>query len=178
MTVWTPKQIATIWVTSGGARNHVTVAVAVALAESGGNDAAHSPSADWGLWQINEIHFPALGWTWRDAVNPYNSARAAIQISGNGTNWAAWCTCWRDPGPNCGHGWLPGPQQGSPAYNQLIRLDPSVGTAIGAAASPSGMPGVGSVEDGWRHVQNFTSTWGRSRYAELHRLGNLARGIR
>lgn len=74
------------------------IAVAVALAESGGNVRAVSPpntagkaagSRDHGLWQINDYYHVF------DKVLIYNAeynAKQAYRISTNGTNWNPWTT--------------------------------------------------------------------------------------
>ena len=54
------------------------------MAESGGSQYAHSPTNDFGYWQINGGHGPAMA-----TYDPIGNARAAIAISGNGSNWRA-----------------------------------------------------------------------------------------
>src|SRR6185503_1701151 len=49
-------QIASVWLRNGGSRAAIVSAVAVAKAESNGWAEARSPSADYGLWQINIIN--------------------------------------------------------------------------------------------------------------------------
>ena len=119
MTVYSPAQIIGLIL-----RYHPSVgddqlfnALSIALAESGGNLNAISPSSDYGLWQINRIHFgdgiiSAGNWT-----SPTVQLAETWKLSGSMHNWAAWCTAWRDPGPNCGHGLLSTIQQGSAAWN-------------------------------------------------------------
>ncbi len=99
--------IAAAWRYAGGSWHHQVAACAVALAESGGRRYAISPSADYGLWQINAIHMGEYGLSWRNWMNPVANGHAAVGISHGGTNWAAWCTCWTNPYNNCGHGYLP-----------------------------------------------------------------------
>lgn len=73
--------------------NGLIVAVAVAMAESGGNPNAHNvtPQEDSrGYWQINVRAHP----TYR-LMNLYDgrvNARAAYQISNGGLNWRPWTT--------------------------------------------------------------------------------------
>jgi hypothetical protein len=70
------------------------VAVAIALAESGGRtDAVHNnagppPSMDRGLWQINSRFHPDV--TDAQAFDPAASTDAAHRISAGGTNWTPW----------------------------------------------------------------------------------------
>lgn len=79
-------------------------AVAVALAESGGNTNAHNPNANtgdnsYGLWQINMLG--AMGPARRkqfdiakneDLFNPATNAKAMMILSNYGRNWAPWST--------------------------------------------------------------------------------------
>lgn len=92
MAALSPAQIANVWVSNGGKSDKATVAiaVAVALAESGGdpNNTNHNTdgSTDRGLWQINSVH---------GAQSTYDlnaNAKAAVAISGNGSNWGPWTT--------------------------------------------------------------------------------------
>lgn len=115
----TIPQCAYVWESNGGSRRTVVLAVAVSTAESGRDTTAISPSSDYGLWQINSSNFASQGLTATTALEAGPNARAAIRMSANGDNWAPWCTCWVDPAANCGHGNLPYPQPGSPAYNQI-----------------------------------------------------------
>jgi hypothetical protein len=72
------------------------VAVAIALAESGGrtdavrNNAGPPPSRDRGLWQINSRFHPEVSDA--QAFDASASTDAAHRISGGGTNWSQWTT--------------------------------------------------------------------------------------
>lgn len=89
----TDRQIAAAVKAAGFPRESWATAIAVALAESGGNSDAvnranSNGSTDYGLFQINSVHAGLLnGGNWRDPV--YN-AKMALEISSNGTNWAPW----------------------------------------------------------------------------------------
>ena len=61
-------------------------AASIAVAESGGNPNAISPTSDYGLWQINGSHGEQA------TLNPLGNAEAAVSISGNGSDWAPWTT--------------------------------------------------------------------------------------
>lgn len=143
VTILTIPQIAWEWESNGGDKHHVVVACAVCLAESGGNTIAISPSSDYGLWQINSSNFGWLGLTTTTALEAGPNARAAIRMSGNGTNWAPWCTCWTDPAANCGHGNLPYPQPGSPAYSHIDEVAQALGVT-----PPTPPPGGGGSGGG------------------------------
>jgi LysM repeat protein len=76
-----------LWEAAGGSSSAAFMAAEIAMAESGGNQFALSPTDDYGYWQINASHGPAEA-----TFEPVGNAEAAIAISGNGTNWSAWTT--------------------------------------------------------------------------------------
>ena len=88
-----------LWVQAGGNPAHEAFAACIAEHESGGNPGAISPTVDYGLWQEHDD--PA-------ALNPAVSARTAVQMSADGTNWSPWTT-----EPDCStcpqHGQRPDP---------------------------------------------------------------------
>jgi Tfp pilus assembly protein FimV len=77
-----------LWDAAGGSSSNAFMAAEIAMAESGGNQYAVSPTADYGYWQIN---LPSWGPTLA-TFNPLGNAKAAIQISDDGTNWEPWTT--------------------------------------------------------------------------------------
>jgi len=76
-----------LWETAGGSPAEAFMAAEIAMAESGGNQYAHSPTNDYGYWQINGSHGPAQA-----TYDPIGNAQAAIAISDNGSNWYPWTT--------------------------------------------------------------------------------------
>jgi LysM repeat protein len=76
-----------LWKAAGGSGAEAFIAAEIAMAESGGRQFAVSPTNDYGYWQINGGHGPALA-----TFNPIGNAKAAIAISGNGRNWRPWTT--------------------------------------------------------------------------------------
>ena len=76
-----------LWVAAGGRKSSAFIAAEIAMAESGGRQYAHSPTNDFGYWQINGGHGPAMA-----TYNPIGNAKAAIAISSNGRNWRPWTT--------------------------------------------------------------------------------------
>src|SRR5262249_43589459 len=76
-----------LWKAAGGNPAHAFIAAEIAMAESGGRQFAHSPTNDFGYWQINGVHGPSMA-----TYDPMGNARAAIAISSNGTHWSAWTT--------------------------------------------------------------------------------------
>lgn len=96
MTTLTPAVIANIASGVGFKGDALVKAVAVALAESGGNPAATNTntdkyrSVDRGLWQINSHWHPEVSAA--QAFNPAQAARHAYRISKGGTDWSQWAT--------------------------------------------------------------------------------------
>jgi LysM repeat protein len=75
-----------LWEQAGGNATDAFIAAEIAMAESGGNPNAISPTDDYGLWQINASN-GALA-----TLNPLQNARSAVTLSDNGANWAPWTT--------------------------------------------------------------------------------------
>ena len=76
-----------LWEAAGGSHAEAFIAAEIAMAESGGQQYAVSPTNDYGYWQINGSHGPALA-----TFNPIGNANAAIAISNDGSNWGPWTT--------------------------------------------------------------------------------------
>ena len=79
-----------LWESAGGSPGAAFMAAEIAKAESGGQqystDLNGGASTDRGYWQINSVH---------GALSTYDAAgnaRAAVRLSGNGTNWSPWVT--------------------------------------------------------------------------------------
>jgi uncharacterized membrane protein YgcG len=75
-----------LWDQAGGDPSDAFMAAEIAMAESGGNPNAISPTDDYGLWQINASNGSLA------TLDPYENAKSAIELSGDGTNWGAWTT--------------------------------------------------------------------------------------
>lgn len=75
-----------LWRSAGGSNSAAFTAAEIAMAESGGNQYATGQAGERGYWQINPVN-GALS-----TYDPYGNARAAIILSGNGSNWDAWTT--------------------------------------------------------------------------------------
>jgi hypothetical protein len=89
-TVYSRSQLEALWVSAGGNPAAARIAAAVALAESGGHAGARNVNTngtvDRGLWQVNSVH-GALS-----TFDPVANARAAVRISGGGSDWQPWTT--------------------------------------------------------------------------------------
>lgn len=100
-----PEEIARLALSAGVPRDQAAKAVAIALAESGGDPYAHNgdaPDNSYGLWQINM--YGNMGPARRkqfgiannaDLYTPAVNARAMYEISGGGRNWNPWTTYTR-----------------------------------------------------------------------------------
>lgn len=89
MAVIPDVKIAEVAQRAGFTGDDLTTAVAVALAESGGNATAVNPVGlkDHGLWQINGVHKELLASEdWRD---PFANARMAKKVW-DGQGWNGW----------------------------------------------------------------------------------------
>lgn len=170
MAWYSPRQVANVWYQAGGSSRGVIMAVAVAFAESGGNTSAVSPSSDYGLWQINAIHFGdgIIGWNnWASAgVN----AREAIKISGNGSNWAAWCTMWANPARDCGHGHITYPQSGSAVARTLPQIERALGGTV--APPPGRFPVTISqqLDASWNDHRSWVTTGSNRMWWSIERI--------
>jgi hypothetical protein len=79
-----------LWESAGGSSGTAFMAAEIATAESSGQQYATDDdgngTVDRGYWQINSIH-GALS-----TYDPAGNARAAVQLSDDGTNWDPWVT--------------------------------------------------------------------------------------
>ncbi|WP_033440786.1 type VII secretion target [Saccharothrix sp. NRRL B-16314] len=102
MSKLSPEQVARHAHDAGFRGQDLTIAVAVALAESGGDPRAHNatpPDDSYGLWQVNMLGAmgPARRREFgldsnRELFDPAVNARAANRISGDGQSWTPWTT--------------------------------------------------------------------------------------
>lgn len=90
---YTFDQVMDLWVNAGGSPQSAAMAAAVADASSGLNPnttQSNNGITQRGLWQISSTLGPL------SSTDPMTNARAAIQLSNNGTNFAKWCAAWSD----------------------------------------------------------------------------------
>lgn len=90
---------------SGLNANQTAIAVAIALAESGGNTTSHNgvpPDDSYGLWQINMLgsmgpsRRQQFGITTNEELySPSVNAKAMFMLSNGGQNWRPWTTYTR-----------------------------------------------------------------------------------
>jgi len=85
------SQLEALWEEAGGSPAAAFTAAEVAMAESGGRENAvnvnTNGSVDEGYWQINNQAHPGQA-----TYDPLGNARAAMAISGDGTDWTPWVT--------------------------------------------------------------------------------------
>jgi biotin carboxyl carrier protein len=93
MTIFSGGQLRSLAASVGFTGDNLTIAVAVALAESSGNSDATNVNSDGsidrGLWQVNSVH---AQYDAKQLFDPTYNAKAAYAISSNGTNWQPWST--------------------------------------------------------------------------------------
>lgn len=142
----TPQQLAQAWLANGGDPNTAPIAVAIALAEQGGDafginaDSGGTQSA--GAWQINSANWPGLQQAGIitqpiDLTNLSTNAAAAIYISGNGQNWKPWSTYWYNASAGIG------PGQG--VFKQNLGIAQQAVQQVIASGNPSGDNGIGDL---------------------------------
>lgn len=124
-----------IWIKAGGNPQAASMAAAVADASSGFDPKAQYTNPDGsigvGLWLIDKNGMPP------GSTDPNANARAAIQLSNNGTDWSAWCTAWSDNA--CGKNGGSYLGDGSNALGSLAqRAEPASYNVIGAAPTGNG----------------------------------------
>lgn len=128
-------EVENYWIQAGGNPQAAAMAAAVADASSGLNPSSSRTNPDGsesiGLWLLPKNGVPP------GTTDPVANARAAIQLSQNGTDWSQWCVTWSDN--NCGedNGTYLG--DGSNALASLAqRLSPASYNVIGSTPSGSG----------------------------------------
>lgn len=91
-----PLEIAQAAYAAGFRGSALVTAIAIALAESGGNpnavNSADPNGGSFGLWQINGIHASEFGSAWSQVLNPVMNAQMAWAVSNHGTDWTPWTT--------------------------------------------------------------------------------------
>lgn len=162
MTTYSIAEIAGFWEAAGGPAAQVVNAVAIAMAESGGQSDIVSPSLDYGLWQINIGHFgdgiiSGVNWS-----SPGVNAAEAVSIYNGGYGWGAWCTAWANPAANCASGYLAAPQAGSAAYGWLVAVETILGVA--SITAPPTLPNQPVYVDTTGEQEAMDAWWDNANY--------------
>ena len=140
----TAVQVADYWIGAGGPKARATEWVAIAMGESGLNDAALSPAGAIGLWQIMPFNAPGYGYSPSQLYDPAINARVAVSMSGGGINCAAWDSCYLDIYASGRYTFLAWPERGSADYNNLAAAAAEIG---GNVLNPAGDPGAPASAD-------------------------------
>jgi hypothetical protein len=149
VTTLSPAQIGHYAYAAGFRGKGLRDAIAVALAESGGNTHAVGTNSDtWrsrdrGLWQINDHWHKEVSDA--AAFNPSTAAAAAYRISAHGTDWHQWST-WHSGAAQAQFG------RAQMAANQAAGSAASTGTTAQNADFPlipgvPNLPGIPGIED-------------------------------
>jgi LysM repeat protein len=75
-----------LWEQAGGPASRAVLAASIAMAESGGRQFATGAAGERGYWQIHPVHGSL------STYNALGNAKAAVAISGDGTDWTPWTT--------------------------------------------------------------------------------------
>lgn len=138
----TYDEVENTWIQAGGNPQAAAMAAAIADASSGLNPATSRTNPDGstsiGLWLIPQNGTPP------GSTDPVANARAAVQLSGNGSDWSQWCVAWSDN--NCGQDQGTYLGSGSNALASLgQKLTPASYNVIGSANTGSGTPAGSST---------------------------------
>lgn len=158
MAVLTAVQVADAWVAAGGPKSRAVEFVAIAMGESSLDDTAESSAGAQGLWQVMPFWWGSLGLDPNMWSDPLTNARAAVAISGHGTNCAAWDSCYTDIYTSGRLQFLAWPQSGSADYNNLPAAAAALGQdKIGGAAPPPGPSNAPAVAHAVAQLQGLAT---------------------
>jgi hypothetical protein len=157
-------QVENVWMQAGGSPQAAAMAAAVADASSGLNPNATRTNPDQtesiGLWLVPKNGVPP------GSTDPLANARAAIQLSKNGTDWSQWCVAWSDN--NCGEDGGTYLGSGSNALGSLgQQLSPASYNVIGSAPSGSGQGASAATST------SATTGTSKTNYTTIFILGTL-----
>lgn len=171
------KQMQNLWVRNGGDPARALVMISIARAESGWESTIVSPSDDHGLWQINRDHFSEYGVNDSTVLDIDTNCRIAISLSGNGFNVAPWCTCWQNPGVNCGNGLLRDPQPGTPAALEIPLVAAALSVAVPSDPAPVQATQTSDVHAAWEQLGETLGPWADNMLGTAHGIGTAAKGL-
>jgi hypothetical protein len=142
VTTWSGKDVAMFWEGAGGPASRAVEWVAISIGESDLDDQAVSPAGAIGLWQIMPFNAAPYGYQVSDLYNPNVNADVAVQMSGGGTNCAAWDSCYLDIEASGRYEYLAWPQVGSADYNNLPIAAAMLGGKYTLSIAAPSYPGV------------------------------------
>lgn len=143
MTVRSAREVAAAWERNGGPSASVVEWIAIAMGESSLNDAVVSSAGAIGCWQIMPFNAHWGGGSVGDLYDLDYNAKVAVLMSGNGTNCAAWDSCYADIYRSGRYAFLGYPEHGSADFNNIPVAAALLGVdaVIGALPEPSlGLP--------------------------------------
>lgn len=153
MTVWSALDVADFWIAAGGPKNRATEWVAIAKGESSYDDRAVSSAGAIGLWQIMPFNAAPNGVTVQQLYDPRLNARVAVQMSGHGSNCAAWDSCYADIQASGRYSFLAWPEPGSADYANLTEVSVQLGhDKLGGAAPPVPNTAVSAIASSSRRI--------------------------
>lgn len=142
MTQLTALEVADYWVGAGGPKSRAVEWVAIAIGESSLVSDAVSPAGAIGPWQIMPFNAPTYGYTTGDLYDPHVNAVIAVQMSGGGTNCAAWDSAYADIYTSGRYTFLAWPEQGSADYNNLAIAQAELSGHGLTGITPPAYPGI------------------------------------
>lgn len=170
----TMEQVANAWVDAGGPSNRAVEWVAIAMGESGLNTTALSPVGAEGLWQIMPFHWGPLGLDGSLWADPLTNAKAAVAISGHGTNCAAWDSAYRNIYASGRYSFLAWPEPGSADYEHMQTVAAAIGGDKFGGAVPNGgqFPSAG-MNNAIGHMQQLATKLypGLDKFLVAQRMG-------
>jgi hypothetical protein len=178
MVVLSTAQTAGYLKTEGMPANRIGEFVAIAVCESGLNTGAVSPAGALGLWQIMPFNFAPLGLDVNYWSVAFTNARAAVLLSGHGSNCAAWDTCYADIAASGRYRYLNWPERGSCAANEMARIGASGGTGMSGPFFTPTFPGISDSLTGY--LAQYSTIAGQaipSRRRQMQWRASFARGM-
>jgi Transglycosylase SLT domain len=137
MPILSAREVADLWILAGGPPARAVEWVAIALGESSYNTTVVSSAGAIGLWQLMPGTAQGVGFSPAQMYDGLNNARAAVAVSGGGTNCAAWDSCYRDIYASGRYRYLSYPEQGSADWNNIPIVSAELkGMPIGGPAPP------------------------------------------
>ena len=136
MTVRTAREVAAAWERAGGPSSNAVEWVAIAIGESSLNDQAVSSAGAIGPWQIMPFNAHIGGGSVNDLYNLDYNAKVTVLMSGNGTNCAAWDSCYANIYRSGRYNFLGYPEHGSADFNNI----PVAAALLGVDALISALP--------------------------------------
>lgn len=148
MPILTALEVADYWTGAGGPKSRAVEWVAIAIGESGLIDDAVSPVGAIGLWQIMPFNAAPYGFTVSQLYDPAVNAKVAVEMSGGGTNCAAWDSAYLDIQRSGRYTYLPWPEKGSADWNNLAIAAAQLGGRVIIPTDSSQQPGISATLPG------------------------------